>query len=60
MLLTTEIIDYTEEHEVDDLIFFLRDEHGKGFSIFFNKYICEFIICVVLKNVLFILFFFFL
>lgn len=29
MLLTTEIIDYTEEHEVDALILFLIDEHGK-------------------------------
>lgn len=29
MVLTTEIIDYTEEHEVDALILFLKDEHGK-------------------------------
>lgn len=37
MLLTTEIIDYTEEHEVDDPILFLIDEHGKLFSIFFQE-----------------------
>lgn len=36
MLSTTEIIDYTEEHEVDDPILFLIDEHGKLFSIFFQ------------------------
>lgn len=35
MLLTTEIIDYTEEHEVDGLTLFLIDEHGKLFSTFF-------------------------